>query len=231
VRLLVLGDEPLAAHALAKRLCEQEHTVDIASGADDALVQAAIADHDAIVLDVTRSLRDGLATCRDLRRNGLDHPMLMLTAQAAVQARIAALDSGADDYLVKPFDFGELLARLRALIRRHGQPARAKCVVVGALRLDRRARRAFRDEQPLTLTAREYALLEYLVLHAGEVVSRTCIAEQVWHSSTEALSNVIDVHIQRLRRKIDRPGASSSIVTRRGEGYMLVGVISPRANA
>ena len=222
MRLLLVEDEPQAAHMLAKGLREQAYAVDVAADGEDAVYQAAIADYDAIVLDVTLPLLDGLAVCRQLRREGLHTPVLMLTARDAVEARIAGLDSGADDYLTKPFDFGELLARLRALIRRRAQPVRPTSVTVGSLRLDMRARQAFRDGTPIVLTAREYALLEHLVLHAGEVVGRADIAEHVWDASYEAQSNVIDVCIQRLRRKIDRPGQPSSIVTRRGEGYMLL---------
>jgi two-component system copper resistance phosphate regulon response regulator CusR len=145
----------------------------------------------------------------------------MLTARDAVQARIAGLDSGADDYLTKPFDFGELLARLRALIRRGRRPLTPLVLRVGPLELHTRARQAWRAGEPLVLTAREYALLEHLVLHADEVVGRAAIAEHVWDAPYEAMSNVIDVCIQRLRRKIDGPGQPSLIVTRRGEGYML----------
>lgn len=231
MRLLLVEDEPQAAHMLAKGLREQSYAVDVAADGEDAVYQAAIADYDAIVLDVTLPLLDGLAVCRQLRREGLHTPVLMLTARDAVEARIAGLDSGADDYLTKPFDFGELLARLRALIRRRAQPVRPTSVTVGSLRLDMRARQAFREGAPIVLTAREYALLEHLVLHAGEVVGRADIAEHVWDASYEAQSNVIDVCIQRLRRKIDLPGQPSSIVTRRGEGYMLLADSAPRRDA
>ena len=231
MRLLLVEDEPQAAHMLAKGLREQAYAVDVAADGEDAVYQAAIADYDAIVLDVTLPLLDGLAVCRQLRREGLHTPVLMLTARDAVEARIAGLDSGADDYLTKPFDFGELLARLRALIRRRAQPVRPTSVTVGSLRLDMRARQAFRDGTPIVLTAREYALLEHLVLHAGEVVGRADIAEHVWDASYEAQSNVIDVCIQRLRRKIDLPGHPSSIVTRRGEGYMLLANSTPQRDA
>jgi DNA-binding response OmpR family regulator len=145
----------------------------------------------------------------------------MLTARDAVEARIAGLDSGADDYLTKPFDFGELLARLRAIIRR-GQRAPIPAIVrVGPLELDTRKRVVFRRGKQLSLSAREYALLEYLMLHAGAVVPRGTLLEHVWDSDHEPLSNVIDVCVQRVRRKIDGAGVESLIVTRRGEGYML----------
>jgi len=227
VSLLLVEDEPQAALMLAKGLREQSYAVDVAADGEDAVYQAAISDYDAIILDVTLPLLDGLAVCRQIRQDGLHTPILMLTARDAVEARIAGLDSGADDYLTKPFDLGELLARLRALIRRGAQPVRRSSVSVGDLRLDMKASQAFRDGRPILLTAREYALLEHLALHAGEVVGRADIAEHVWDSTYEAQSNVIDVCIQRLRRKIDRPGMPSSIVTRRGEGYMLLGAAAP----
>ena len=145
----------------------------------------------------------------------------MLTARDAVEARIQGLDSGADDYLVKPFDFGELLARLRALIRRGRQPLLPERLTVGRSSLDTRSRRVARRNRAVPLTAKEYALLEYLVRRAGDVVSRGDIAEHVWDEHYDAMSNVVDVYVQRLRRKLDRPGASL-IRTRRGEGYQLV---------
>jgi DNA-binding response OmpR family regulator len=145
----------------------------------------------------------------------------MLTARDEVGARIEGLDSGADDYLTKPFDFGELLARLRAVIRRGMRPIRPSKIRFGRIELDTRARRAYKNDTALVLTAREYALLEHLALHVGEVVGRASIAEHVWDTPYEEMSNPIDVCIQRLRRKIDDPGQRSLIVTRRGEGYML----------
>ena len=148
-------------------------------------------------------------------------PVLMLTARDAVENRIAGLDSGADDYLTKPFDFGELLARLRALIRRGLRPVAPTVVRLGRFEVDTRARLVRKDQQLVTLTAREYALLEFLALHADEVVGRATIAEHVWDASYDPMSNVIDVCVQRLRRKLDDPGRPSLIVTRRGEGYML----------
>ena len=159
--------------------------------------------------------------CRQLREAGSEVPILMLTARDAVDARIQGLDCGADDYLTKPFDFGELLARLRALLRRGHRPVTPPVLHVGPLALDTRARRASRDGRALVLTAREYALLEYLVLHADAVVGRAALTEHVWEAAHEPASNAVDVCIQRLRRKIDRRGEPSLILTRRGEGYML----------
>lgn len=221
VRILLVEDEPRAAQMLAKGLREASYAVDVVGDGTRAIYQAAITDYDAIILDVLLPLCDGLAVCREIRRDGSVVPVLMLTARDEVGARIAGLDSGADDYLTKPFDFGELLARLRAVIRRGQRPVRPSIIEIGPLRLDTRARRACRRGQPLVLTAREYALLEHLAMRAGEVVGRGSIAEHVWDTSYEAMSNAIDVCVQRLRRKIDDPGSPSLIVTRRGEGYML----------
>ena len=221
MRLLLVEDEPAAAMMLAKGLREQGYAVDVAGHGKKALFQAAVTDYDAIVLDVMMPGIDGLEVCRQLRRGGSHVPVLMLTARDAVQARIDGLDSGADDYLVKPFEFGELLARLRAVIRRGGHTLAPSVLTVGDIRVDLRARQATRGEHPVTLTTREFALLEFLALHAGEVVSRAQIAEHVWDAPFESLSNVIDVMIQRLRRKIDSPHRPSLITTRRGEGYML----------
>ena len=221
MRLLLVEDEPRAAQLLSKGLREQAYAVDVAHDGHQALYQAAITEYDAVVLDVMMPGIDGFEVCRQLRRKGSTVPVLMLTARDAVDSRILGLDSGADDYLVKPFDFGELLARLRAVIRRGRLPLTPAVVVTGDLRLDLRARQGFRHDQPIKLTSREFALLEFLVLHAGEVVGRGAIAEHVWDSPFESMSNVIDVMIQRLRRKIDDPNGPSLIATRRGEGYML----------
>ena len=221
MRVLLVEDEPRAAQMLSKGLREQGYAVDTATDGESALYQSAITDYDAVVLDVMLPGMDGFEVCRELRRSASNVPVLMLTARDAVESRISGLDSGADDYLIKPFDFGELLARLRALIRRGRLPLTPTVLTVGGLRVDLRARQAYRQGQVLKLTAREFALLEFLVLHAGRVVGRGAIAEHVWDSSFESMSNVIDVMIQRLRRKIDEPHRTSLITTRRGEGYML----------
>ena len=221
MRILLVEDEPRAALMLAKGLREQAYAVDHAKNGREALYEASLTDYDAIVLDVMMPGLDGFAVCREIRRSGSNVPILMLTARDAVDFRIEGLDSGADDYLIKPFDFGELLARLRSVIRRGRLPMTPANVTVGALRVDLRSRQAFRRDVPVKLTSREFALLEFLVLHAGEVVGRGAIAEHVWDSPFESMSNVIDVMIQRLRRKIDEPNATSLIATRRGEGYMF----------
>jgi DNA-binding response OmpR family regulator len=221
MRILLVEDEPHAARMLAKGLREVAYAVDVVDDGERAEYHASITDYDAILLDIVLPVQDGLSVCRAIRANGSGVPILMLTARDAVEARIAGLDSGADDYLTKPFDFGELLARLRAVIRRGRRPLVPAVLRVGPLHIDTRGRRAFRRGEPVVLTAREYALLEFLAMRAGEVVGRGDIAEHVWEAPFEAMSNVIEVCVQRLRRKIDDPGRPSLIVTRRGEGYIL----------
>jgi len=222
MRVLLIEDERRAAHVLAKGLREQSYAVDIASDGEAAIEQVAINHYDALILDVMLPRRDGFDVCRAIRQSGSAVPILMLTARDAVDARIEGLDAGADDYLVKPFDLGELLARLRAVIRRGSQPLLPERVSLGPLVLETRARRATMASRELALTAKEYALLEYLVRRAGEVVSRADIAEHVWDEHYDPLSNVVDVYIQRLRRKLEQVGAASLIRTRRGEGYQVV---------
>jgi two-component system, OmpR family, copper resistance phosphate regulon response regulator CusR len=221
VRILLVEDEPHAARMLAKGLRENAYAVDVASTGPDAAYQASINEYDAIILDLVLPGRDGLSICRELRERGSAIPILMLTARDGIEARISGLDSGADDYLTKPFDFRELLARLRAVIRRGQRPLIPSILRVGPLELDLRLRVASRSGKQFMLTAREYAVLEYLMLHAGQVVARADLLEHVWESAHEPLSNVIDVCVQRVRRKIDAPGKPSLIVTRRGEGYVL----------
>jgi two-component system copper resistance phosphate regulon response regulator CusR len=222
MRVLLVEDEPAAAHVLAKGLREQTYAVDVASDGESAIFQAGTVDYDAVILDVMLPIHDGFAVCRAIRDSGSAVPILMVTARDAVDARIEGLDCGADDYLVKPFDFGELLARLRALVRRGRQPLLPERLTVGALTIDTRSRQVRIRGAEVPLTAKEYALLEYLVRRAGDVVSRGDISEHVWDEHADPLSNVVDVYVQRLRRKLDRSGSASLIRTRRGEGYQLV---------
>jgi DNA-binding response OmpR family regulator len=222
MRVLLVEDEPTAARVLAKGLREQAYAVDLAGDGETAVFQVGTTDYDAVILDVMLPRRDGFSVCREIRRSGCPVPILMVTARDAVEARIQGLDCGADDYLVKPFDFGELLARLRALVRRGRHPLLPERVTLGALTLDTRGRRAWVHDREVSLTAKEYSLLEYLIRRAGDVVSRADIAEHVWDEHYDPLSNVVDVYIQRLRRKIDRADRTSMIRTRRGEGYQLM---------
>jgi DNA-binding response OmpR family regulator len=222
MRVLLVEDEPSAAHVLAKGLREQTYAVDVAADGETALFQVGTTDYDAVILDVMLPVRDGFAVCRTIRESGSLVPILMVTARDAVEARIEGLDCGADDYLVKPFDFGELLARLRALVRRGRLPLLPERLVIGALTLDTRSRRVRVRAREVSLTGKEYALLEYLARRAGDVVSRADIAEHVWDEHYDPMSNVVDVYVQRLRRKLDHSGSDSLIRTRRGEGYQLV---------
>jgi two-component system copper resistance phosphate regulon response regulator CusR len=220
MRILLVEDEPSAATMLAKGLREEAYAVDVAADGETALAQAFVNDYDLLVLDIVLPGKDGFKVCRELRANGLTVPVLMLTARDAVEDRIEGLDSGADDYLPKPFDFEELLARVRALLRR--KPALyPEVITVGDLSVHTRARQVTRAGQSIDLTAKEFALLEYLVRRAGEVVGRADIAEHVWDESYDPFSKVIEVFIQRLRRKVDEGHALKLIHTRRGEGYML----------
>ncbi len=220
MRILLVEDEPSAATMLAKGMREEAYAVDIAFDGETAQSQAFVNDYDLIILDIVLPGKDGFRVCRELRTSGSTVPVLMLTARDAVEDRVEGLDSGADDYLPKPFDFDELLARVRALLRR--KPALYPDVItIGDLSLDTRARRVTRAGHTIDLTAKEYALLEYLARRAGEVVGRADIAEHVWDESYDPFSKVIEVFIQRLRRKVDEGHALKLIYTRRGEGYML----------
>ena len=227
MRVLLVEDEPNAARVLLKGLREQAYAVDLAADGETAIFQVGTTDYDAVILDVMLPLKDGFAVCRAVREAGSAVPILMLTARDAVEYRIEGLDAGADDYLVKPFDFGELLARLRALIRRGRHPLLPERISVGTIHLDTRGRRVWMRDREVSFTAKEYALLEYLVRRAGDVVSRADISEHVWDEHYDALSNVVDVYVQRLRRKLDRAGHDSVIRTRRGEGYQLVAESEP----
>jgi two-component system copper resistance phosphate regulon response regulator CusR len=221
MRILLVEDERSAARMIAKGLREHGHAVDTAMDGSSAIRQATAVTYDVVVLDILLPIKSGLDVCRELRSSGHAVPVLMLTARDAVEDRIAGLDAGADDYLTKPFHFGELLARVRALTRRQALPLLPDKLSSGRLSLNTRSREACVDGQPIDLTTREYALLEYLCRKAGAVVSRDEIAEHVWDNRYDPESNVIDVYIQRLRRKIDR-GSPSFIRTRRGEGYQLI---------
>ena len=220
MRLLIVEDEPNIAAFLDRGLSEEGYAVDVVHNGNDALDWAASAEYDAIVLDVLLPGRDGFAVCRELRARGVQTPVLMLTARDAVDDRVTGLDSGADDYLVKPFAFKELLARLRALTRRPIE-SRSTQLRVADLTLDTLARTAQRGDRRIELTAKEYSLLEYLMRHPGRVLSRTQIAEHVWDFDFLSESNVVDVYIRYLRRKIDDGFERKLIKTMRGAGYLI----------
>jgi two-component system OmpR family response regulator len=220
MRVLVVEDESKLAELLARGLREEGHAADTAGRGEEALWMAQAVPYDAIVLDVMLPGQDGLATCRALRDAGVWTPVLMLTARDAVESRIEGLDSGADDYLVKPFSFSELLARLRALVRR--APAERPAVLeVGDLRLDPAAHRAWRGEEELELSSKEFALLESFMRQPGHALSRLQLLESAWDMGYENRSNLVDVYVRYLREKIDRPFGRSSIETVRRVGYRL----------
>jgi len=222
MHVLLVEDERATARMLAKGLREQAYAVDVVHDGVSACQRVSESEYDIVVLDVMLPGRDGLEVCREIRRAGKSMPVLMLTARDGTDARIDGLDSGADDYVTKPFDFRELLARLRALTRRRALPLAPERLDVGPLAIDTRTRELSVAGVAVPLTAREFALLEHLARRHGSVVSRREIARHVWDDSYDPLSNVIDVYVQRLRRKIDVPGQPSFIRARRGEGYQLL---------
>jgi two-component system, OmpR family, copper resistance phosphate regulon response regulator CusR len=220
MRLLLVEDDTRIARFVAKGLREQAYAVDVATTGDEALYQAAINTYDLVILDVMIPGRDGFEVCRELRKSGQRMPILMLTARDAVEDRITGLDHGADDYVTKPFEFRELLARLRALLRRSGELRPAK-ITIADLVLDTGAQSVSRGGHEVPLTAKEYALLEFLARNAGRVVGRAEIAEHVWDETFDPFSNLIEVYVNRVRRKIDTDSTKPLLHTRRGAGYLL----------
>ena len=220
MRLLVVEDEPVAAAVLAKGLREHAYAVDVVGDGRAALEHALVNEYDLIVLDVLVPSIGGLEVCRRLRERGVAVPILMLTARGGVEHRVEGLDAGADDYMPKPFHFPELLARVRALLRRG--PALGPSVLrVADLAIDTRTRRVERNGRAIQLTTKEYMLLVYLLRRQGQVVTRSDISDHVWDENFDPMSNVIDVYVQRLRRKVDDGHGQRLIQTRRGAGYVL----------
>jgi len=220
MRVLIVEDEAKMAGLIGRGLREDGMAVDLSGNGEDAVWMAGATGYDAIVLDVLLPGIDGFEVCRRLREDGVDAPVLMLTARDAVEDRVRGLDTGADDYLTKPFSLAELAARLRALTRR-GPIERPPLLEAGDLRLDPAAHRAWRGETEIALSAREFAMLETLMRHAGQVLDRLQLLDHVWDGGYENRSNVIDVYIRYLREKVDRPFAVESIETIRGAGYRL----------
>ena len=220
MRVLVVEDEPKMARIIRRGLEEEGYAVDTAAGGIDALHLGSENDYDAIVLDLMLPNLDGIEVCRRLRAAGRWSPVLMLTARDGVADRVGGLDAGADDYLVKPFAFEEFLARLRSLTRRAVR-ARPVVLAAGPLTLDPARHRVRLDGKSLELTPKEYALLEYLMRHSGEVLSRTRILDHVWDYNYDGLSNVVDVYVNYLRQKLGRPQGQRLLKTVRGAGYML----------
>lgn len=208
------------ANVIAKGLRESTYAVDVADDGDAGLYQASINDYDVIILDVLLPQRNGFDVCRELRKRGNSTPILMLTARAEIDDRLTGFDAGADDYLTKPFSFRELLARIRALLRRDFQ-LRPEALQLADLIIDTSSHRVTRADQDVALTAKEYALLEYLARRMGKLVSRAEIAAHVWDDSFDPFSNTIEVYMNRLRKKIDDEHSTKLLHTRRGEGYIL----------
>ncbi|GGI55184.1 heavy metal response regulator transcription factor [Oxalicibacterium solurbis] len=219
MKILVIEDEPKTVAYLLRGLTEQGYAVDVANNGIDGQHLALTGDYDAIVLDIMMPDRDGLSVLQALRREK-DTPVIMLTARGEVDDRIHGLRSGADDYLVKPFSFLELLARLQALGRR-GRPQEAAHIRIADLHIDLIARRAVRGARRLDLTAKEFALLAALARHRGQVLSKTVIVEMVWDVSFDSNTNVVEVAIKRLRAKLDEPSEAKLLHTIRGMGYVL----------
>lgn len=220
VRLLVVEDDAALGQILLRGLLEDGYAVDLETSALGAAHMATTNDYDAIVLDLGLPDGDGVDLCRALRADDVDVPILMLTARDGLNDRVAGLDAGADDYLSKPFDYRELAARIRALLRR--PPLQSGPVLTaGDIRLDPAAHIVWRGAINVPLTAREFSLLEYLLRHPGEVVTRTALLEHVWDANYDGLSNVVDVHIANLRRKLELPDQPQPIETIRGVGYRI----------
>jgi two-component system OmpR family response regulator len=220
MRLLLVEDDERLAGSLARGLRGEGYAVDLAATGDEAVVHAQVHDYDVVVLDVMLPGLDGVSVCRTLRAAGRWSPVLMLTARDGVADRIRGLDAGADDYLVKPFDFGELVARLRALLRR-GAPERPAVVVAGDLEVDPARRSVTRAGRRVELSAREFAVLELLARRAGQVVSRTELLEHVWDRNYQGSTNIVDVYVGYLRRKLENPFGRPLIHTVRGAGYRV----------
>ena len=220
MRILLAEDDRHLRESIARGLREASYAIDDAEDGARAIYLAAVNEYDAIILDVVLPVKDGLEVCREIRRRGMHTPIIMLTARDTVDDRITGLDAGADDYLTKPFDFGELLARLRALVRRRGEVLPAE-LSVADLVVDTRRHTARRGQRDITLTTKEFALLEHLVRNAGRIVTRAEINAHVWDDNHDPFSNLIDVYVSRLRRKVDGGERVALISTRRGVGYMV----------
>lgn len=220
MRILVVEDDRRLASIIKRGLIEEGYAVDNAYDGEEAEYMAEHTPFGVIVLDIMLPRKDGIAVCRSLRQKDIDTPILMLTAKDTLDDRILGLDSGADDYQVKPFAFSEMLARVRALTRRDGRPKTRK-LRVGDLVMDTLSRQIWHGEREIELTAKEYAMLEYFMRHQNIVLTRTMLEETLWDYAFDGVSNVVDVYVRRLRRKIDDGEEDSLIETVRGAGYRL----------
>jgi heavy metal response regulator len=220
MRILVVEDEAKVAAFIKRGLEEEGAAVDVASDGSEGFYRASTGSYDLMVLDITLPLMDGLEICQRLRANRVSTPILLLTARDSVEMKVRGLDSGADDYLTKPFAFAELLARIRALRRRDRAEVSMR-LQVGDLVLDPATRRVTRDNRPIELTSKEFSLLECFMRHPDQVLSRTLLAEKVWNETFDSFTNIIDVYVNYLRNKVDRDFSPRLIHTVRGAGYVL----------
>lgn len=220
MRILLVEDEKKIASFIKRGLKEEHYVVDIAPNGEEALFLAEVNLYDLIILDIMLPGKDGISICQELRDKEIDVPILILTAKDKIGERVLGLDSGADDYLTKPFSFDEFLARIRALLRRKRRD-KATTLKLADLELNQLTHKVKRQGKDIPLTNKEYALLEYLMLHANQVVTRTMLSEHVWHEDFDTFTNVIDVYVNYLRNKIDRGSKPQLIHTVRGRGYIL----------
>jgi DNA-binding response OmpR family regulator len=220
VRILVVEDERRLCNIIKRGLLEEGYAVDTAYDGEDGEYLAETTPYDLIILDIMLPKKDGIEVCQELRLKKVNMPILVLTAKDTVEDRVKGLDVGADDYLVKPFAFNELLARVRALLRREGL-SKSPRLQVGVLTLDTLTREAWRGQRKIELTSKEYVILEYFMRHPNMVITRTMLEEHAWDYEFDSMSNLIDVYVRRLRRKIDERGQNSLIQTVRGAGYRL----------
>jgi DNA-binding response OmpR family regulator len=220
MRILIVEDDRRLSGIIRRGLIEETYAVDAAYDGEEGQFLAETNPYDLIILDIMLPKKDGFTVCRELRTRGINTPVLMLTAKDAIEDRVKGLDTGADDYLVKPFAFSELLARVRALLRREGM-TKSPELKAGNLVLNTLTRELRRDQRLIELTTKEYVILEYFMRHPNIVITRTMLEEHAWNYDFDSLSNLIDVYIRRLRRKIDRAGGDSVIQTVRGAGYRL----------
>ncbi len=220
MRILVIEDEKKVADFIKRGLKEEGYAVDTASDGENGLLQALEIDYDLILLDLMLPVLDGVSLCKKLRENNIQTPLIMLTAKDSIKDKVRGLDSGADDYLTKPFSFEELLARIRALLRKE-QSHRSTKLQAGDLILDIVSHKVWRGKDEIMLTAKEYALLEYFMRNAGTIITRTMISEHVWDINFDTFTNVIDVYVNYLRNKIDKGQSRKLIHTIRGRGYIL----------
>jgi DNA-binding response OmpR family regulator len=220
MRILVVDDDRRLCAIIKRGLLEEAYAVDLAYDGEEGAYLAEVNPYDLIILDIMLPNKDGIEVCQELRAKKVNTPILMLTAKDTVEDRVKGLDTGADDYLVKPFAFSELLARVRALLRREGM-SKSPELRVGDLVLNTLTRHVWRGQRPIELTTKEYVILEYFMCRPNVVVTRTMIEEHAWDYNFDSLSNLVDVYIRRLRRKIDTEGEDSLIQTVRGAGYRL----------